>query len=155
MGKQRLIMIIVWLCLLCSVGIGLFDGYLTWKNREEFQKIEERIMDETIPGISEFENVVENGVLRLRDVGYGEVNIAVGNPRKNSASLWLWTDVERSSATLHIGDEIVFGGYRIELCDIRFEGSRIAELARWIAGYHPKPFHFTLKISLTEMPRKP
>lgn len=152
MGKQRLIKIIVWLCLLCSVGVGLFDGYLTWKNREEIQKIEERIMGETIPGVSEFENVPENGVLRLKDVGYGEVNIAVGNPRKDSASLWLWTDVERISATLHIGDEIVFGGYRIQLCDIRFEGSRIVELARLIAGYRPKPLEFTLKISLIKTP---
>ncbi len=148
MTKRRIIMIIIWLCLLCGLSIGLSYTYLKWKAGKYAQEIQKQIAQETIAGAREFYWISDHGALHLVDVGYGEVGIGYVYDLRNQkylgilpvggepiASLHLWTSGSRThyqgskNIELGVGEEVVFGGYKIKVrdfyedFDVRFDRS--------------------------------
>lgn len=131
--KWRIIMIIMWLCLLCGLSIGLSYTYLRWKAGKHAQEIQKQIAQETIAGTREFYWISDHGALHLEDVGYGEVGIGYVYDRRNQkdlgillvggepiASLDLWTSGSETHSQglkveLGVGEEVIFGGYRIRV----------------------------------------
>ena len=127
------IVIFVLLCILILVLL----RYLTLnRSQNRFETLVNQTALESVPGKSEIYKVQEHRVLQLNDIGLGTVNLGYRDTEWPGVIAWkkdaryvnleFWTMDANDSITLteyadlHIGDDFVFGGYRVELVHLPF-----------------------------------
>ena len=140
---------IPWLYLLtlCVAFVGINRLFDELAKQRAVKVLEQRMAEterETVPGVREYWWVEEHGALHFQDRGQGAVDIGfagidgdgrwVYNPEKRGRA-WFdiraWrgqgndiTVVDQMIAKMKIGDEVVFGGYRLKLMEIRYGGGQ-------------------------------